>query len=122
MKSTVAAAGAAIGLLWSAAPVVAHHAFATSERGSFTVSKNTKQPQQDEKPDELVPDRVVQRELNKSRWSLIRYENDPDMGFPPCIYIKAKKHRSRKALEAFKQRLVEESLERRNPVRKRRAA
>jgi hypothetical protein len=78
--------------------------------------------QQDEKPDEFVPDPIVQRELNKSRWSLIRYENDPAMGFPPCIYIKGKKHRSRRALEAFKRRLVEESLERRNPVKRRRAA
>jgi hypothetical protein len=86
------------------------------------VVASRKPAQQDNQPDEFVPDPIVQRELNKSRWTLIRYENDPDMGFPPCIYLKGKKHRSRKALEEWKKRMVEEALQQRNPVKRRRAA
>jgi hypothetical protein len=60
----------------------------------------------DDTNDELVPDPVVWREFGISSMTGFRWTHDPELGFPPIIKIRDRNYRSRRALEAFKQRRI----------------
>lgn len=59
-----------------------------------------------EERDALVPDPVVWSEFGVCSMTGLRWTNDPEMGFPPPIKIRGRNYRSRKALEAFKKKLL----------------
>jgi predicted DNA-binding transcriptional regulator AlpA len=65
-------------------------------------------------PDELIPDPTVWKEFGISSMTGWRWTNDPALGFPPPVKIRNRKFRSRRALEAFKQRLLIEAATQRN--------
>jgi len=60
--------------------------------------------------DQLVPDPEVWKEFGVTSMTLYRWTNDRDLGFPPVIKIRQRNFRSRRALEAFKQRLIARAL------------
>jgi hypothetical protein len=64
----------------------------------------------DDKPDELVPDPKVWRELGVTSMTGHRLDARPELGFPPPLRIGRRKYRSRKQLEAYKQRLIAEAV------------
>lgn len=66
------------------------------------------------RPDELVPDPVVWRELGISSMSGYRWTKDPDLDFPPPIKIRARCFRSRRALENFKERIMRRAIAQRH--------
>jgi predicted DNA-binding transcriptional regulator AlpA len=68
----------------------------------------------DAPPDTLVPDPEVAAEFGKSLMTIWRWDHDATLGFPPPIKIRKRKFRSRRALEAFKQRLMRGALEARS--------
>jgi len=59
--------------------------------------------------DQLVPDRIVKRELgNISNMTIWRYDRFPDRappGWPPAIKVGSRNYRSRKSFEAMKRGL-----------------
>jgi hypothetical protein len=59
---------------------------------------------------DLVPDTRVIREFGISSMTLHRWTHDPKLGFPPAIKIRNRNFRSRKQLEAFKQRMLRQSI------------
>ena len=61
-------------------------------------------------PDELVPDPKVCREFSVSAMTLWRWTQDQKLGFPPRIKIRKRNFRSRKALDAFKHKLMRNAL------------
>jgi hypothetical protein len=63
--------------------------------------------------DELVPDSRVRAEFGISQMTLWRWDRDPDLHFPPPTYIRNRKFRSRRQLEAFKKRMLREGIARR---------
>jgi predicted DNA-binding transcriptional regulator AlpA len=63
-----------------------------------------------EKPDTLVPDPEVWRELGVTSMTGWRYTRDPKLNFPPPIKIRNRNFRSRRMLEEFKRRLVQAAL------------
>jgi hypothetical protein len=63
--------------------------------------------------DDLVPDSRVRAEFGISQMTLWRWDRDPDLGFPPPAYIRRRKFRSRRALEAFKKRVQREGITKR---------
>jgi hypothetical protein len=66
----------------------------------------------DEEFDQLVPDKLVREELgNVTPMTLWRWSRATD--FPPLVKIGARNFRSRRQLEAFKNRLLQEALQRR---------
>lgn len=64
----------------------------------------------EDKPDQLVPDPQVWREFGITSMTGWRWTNDPELGFPPPIKIRTRCFRSRRAIEAFKQALMERAL------------
>jgi hypothetical protein len=64
----------------------------------------------DNKPDEFVPDPQVWREFGITSMSGHRFDRRPELGFPPPIRIGKRKYRSRKQIEAYKQRLIAKAL------------
>jgi hypothetical protein len=60
--------------------------------------------------DTLVPDKIVREEFGISAMALWRWDHDPDLGFPPPIYIRRREFRSRNALEKFKQQMVRKAI------------
>jgi predicted DNA-binding transcriptional regulator AlpA len=62
--------------------------------------------------DELVPDPEVCREFSITSMTLYRWDHDPELGFPPPVRIRKRKFRSRRALEAFKARMLAEAVTR----------
>jgi hypothetical protein len=64
----------------------------------------------DNAPDDLVPDPQVWREFNVTPMTGYRWTNDANLGFPPAIKIRTRNFRSRKAIEAFKQRLMQAAM------------
>ena len=62
------------------------------------------------RPDELVPDPTVWREFGISSMTGWRWTRDPELNFPPPIKIRNRCFRSRRALEAFKERMLRETL------------
>ena len=67
-----------------------------------------------DQPDELIPDPQFRRELNISEMGLWRWDRDPALialGLPRPIYIRRRKYRSRREIEAFKRAMVQRSLQ-----------
>jgi hypothetical protein len=69
-----------------------------------------------EPPDEFVPDPTVCREFGITAMTLWRWSNDPELGFPPRVEIRKRNFRSRRALEAFKNRLMRSAISQRGVV------
>jgi hypothetical protein len=63
-----------------------------------------------EKPDELVPDPKVAAEFGVTPMTLWRWDNDPALDFPQKITIRRRNFRSRKALDAFKARMLKRAI------------
>jgi predicted DNA-binding transcriptional regulator AlpA len=61
--------------------------------------------------DELVPDPQVWKEFSISAMTLWRWNQDPALNFPPPIKIRNRNFRSRRELEAFKERMVRIAFE-----------
>lgn len=59
--------------------------------------------------DDLVPDPQVWREFGVTSMTGYRWTRDPNLGFPPVIKIRTRNFRSRRALEEFKQRMVQQT-------------
>jgi predicted DNA-binding transcriptional regulator AlpA len=68
----------------------------------------------EEQPDRLVPDNRVADELGVSTMTIWRYEHDQTLDFPPAVILRNRKFRSRRMLEEFKKRLLDEALASRN--------
>jgi len=64
-------------------------------------------------PDSWVPDPAVRREFGICEMTLSRWSADPRLGFPPPIKINRRCYRSRQLLDAFKERLMQEAIQRR---------
>jgi hypothetical protein len=60
--------------------------------------------------DELVPDPRVARELGISLMGLWRRTHDPKQDFPPPVKVRNRNYRSRRLLEAYKQRLIKTAV------------
>jgi hypothetical protein len=57
--------------------------------------------------DTLVPDPKVREELGGiSPMAMWRWERDPNLDFPPAVYVRGRKFRSRHQLETFKANLL----------------
>jgi predicted DNA-binding transcriptional regulator AlpA len=65
-------------------------------------------------PDQLVPDPEVCREFGITLMTLWRWDQDPNLGFPPKVKIRERNHRSRKQVEAFKRQLMQQALKHRH--------
>src|SRR5262245_7968798 len=62
-------------------------------------------------PDTFVPDAQVRAEFgNITAMTLFRWDHNPELGFPPPIDIAGRKYRSRRMLEAFKQRALRTAI------------
>src|SRR5262249_2389355 len=89
-------------------------------RGRVPRRARPQPPASDEPPDELVPDPVVWREFGVTSMTLWRWTRDLELGFPPAIKIGNRKNshnfRSRRALEAFKQRMIARAIAERQLV------
>jgi hypothetical protein len=73
----------------------------------------------DDDPGDFVPDKQVRRELgNITAVTLWEYTNDPRLDFPPPIKIRNRNFRSRKLLNAFKKRRINEASDDRETARK----
>jgi hypothetical protein len=71
--------------------------------------------------DEWVPDVRVQAEFNISAMTLFRWDQDEhlrELGFPPPIYMRGKKFRSRQLLEKFKASMLNAALSDRRNLRR----
>jgi hypothetical protein len=67
--------------------------------------------QDDEEPDTLVPDPEVCKEFGGvTLMCLWRWSRDPTLNFPSPIKLHGRNYRSRRMLEAFKQRMIERAL------------
>jgi hypothetical protein len=64
----------------------------------------------DDKNETLVPDPVVCREFGIVSMSLWRWTRDPELNFPPAIRIRGRNFRSRRQLEAFKERMIRAAI------------
>lgn len=64
-------------------------------------------------PDQLAPDPVVARELGVTLMTLWRWTQDPKLEFPPAVKIRNRNFRSRRLLEAFKDRMLRDAIARR---------
>jgi hypothetical protein len=62
------------------------------------------------RPDELVPDPTIAREFNITLMTLWRWSRDPDLGFPKTMKIRNRNFRSRRAIEAFKSRMLRRAI------------
>lgn len=87
----------------------------TTGRKSGTTDDATKIAN-DGEADELVPDPAVAREFNISLMTLVRWSQDPSLDFPPKIQIRKRNFRSRRALEAFKARMLRSAIAQRGEV------
>lgn len=64
--------------------------------------------------DTLVPDTTVRKEFGGvTDQTLRRWDRDPTLSFPPKIVIRKHNFRSRRALEEFKSRMVEQAIKQR---------
>lgn len=61
-------------------------------------------------PDDLVPDPVIIREFGLTPMKLWRWDQNPDIGFPPKVKIGKRNYRSRRAVEAFKADLLRKAV------------
>jgi hypothetical protein len=72
------------------------------------VAPDQEKPQDD--VGDLVPDPEVRREFGVTEMTLWRWDGDPALGFPPPIRIRKRKFRSRRALDEFKQRMMQDAI------------
>ena len=72
-------------------------------------------PPSDTNPDKLIPDPVVCAEFGVTAMTLWRWTRDTDLNFPPPIAIRNRNFRSRKQLEAFKERMLRKAMRQRSP-------
>jgi hypothetical protein len=63
-------------------------------------------------PDHHVPDPMVCAELGVTSMTLWRYDHDPALNFPPPIRIRKRNFRSRRLLDAWKERMLRAAIER----------
>jgi|tagenome__1003787_1003787.scaffolds.fasta_scaffold20984319_3 predicted DNA-binding transcriptional regulator AlpA len=61
-------------------------------------------------PDEFVPDPAVAREFGTTLMTIWRWTNDPALDFPRPIKIRNRNFRSRRMLDAFKQRMLRRAI------------
>jgi predicted DNA-binding transcriptional regulator AlpA len=61
--------------------------------------------------DELVPDPVLQRELNICAMSLWRWTRDTRLAFPRAVKIRNRNYRLRCEIEAWKTRMMRSAIE-----------
>ena len=64
----------------------------------------------DQVADTLVPDPQVWREFNVSAMTGWRWTRDLTLNFPPPVRIKNRNYRSRRQLEEFKAKLLEQAI------------
>jgi hypothetical protein len=80
------------------------------------MAKAAQQPRVEERReqepvDTLVPDPQVAAELGGlTRMALHRWTHDPTLDFPPAIKIRGRNFRSRRLLEAFKERVLRKAM------------
>jgi hypothetical protein len=65
-------------------------------------------------PDAFVPDPAVWKELGVSSMTGWRWTQDASLHFPPAIQIRGRNFRSRRALEAWKRRMMRLALAQRS--------
>lgn len=59
--------------------------------------------------DELVPDPQVAREFGVSLMTLWRWTHDASMNFPAPAKIRNRNYRSRRALDTYKRRVIQDA-------------
>src|SRR5262245_45672423 len=64
--------------------------------------------------DDLIPDPQVWKMFGITDMTGWRWTRDPKLGFPPAIKILSRNYRSKRQLEAFKKRMMDEALKNRN--------
>src|SRR5262245_4340628 len=70
-------------------------------------------PPSNTNPDNLIPDPVVCAEFGVTAMTLWRWTHDTELNFPPAITIRNRNFRSRKQLEAFKERMLRKAIRQR---------
>lgn len=63
--------------------------------------------------DSFVPERVVLEEFDITSMTAHRWDKDDELrrlGWPPPMYIRGRKYRSRKLLQEFKQRYLKQAI------------
>jgi hypothetical protein len=79
--------------------------------GSLNPQETTDMPSSRKDPHErLIPDKVVKTEFGVSLMTLMRWERNPALDFPPPIVINGHRYRSRKLLEKFKADLIRKAI------------
>jgi predicted DNA-binding transcriptional regulator AlpA len=66
--------------------------------------------------DILVPDPRVSTEFGVTLMTLWRWSRDKELQFPPAVQIRGRNFRSRRALEAFKARMMRDAIAHREVV------
>ena len=61
-----------------------------------------------------MPDPIVAREFNITLMSLWRWDRDKALGFPKAVKIRERNFRSRREIEAFKERMFRRALRERS--------
>ena len=59
---------------------------------------------------EFVTDSKICEEFHITKMTLWRWDRNPAIGFPPPVYINARKFRSRRQIEQFKENLVRRAI------------
>jgi hypothetical protein len=49
----------------------------------------------------LLPDRLVAERYGRSTRTIKRWETDPELAFPPAIYLRGRRYRDALALDAW---------------------
>ena len=70
-------------------------------------------PPSDTNPDNLIPDPIVCAEFGVTAMTLWRWTHDTELNFPPAIAIRNRNFRSRRQLEAFKERMLRKAIRQR---------
>lgn len=66
--------------------------------------------------DTLVPDKKVRAEFGVTEMTIHRWDRDPALQFPKKIRIRNRNFRSRRELEAFKERMMQQAIRQRAAV------
>jgi hypothetical protein len=49
----------------------------------------------------LIPDRAVGERYGRGPKTIERWGRDPELGFPPVVYVRGRRYRSSEALDAW---------------------
>jgi hypothetical protein len=71
-----------------------------------------------ERPDHWVSDPEVWKELGITSMTGYRWSEDPELGFPQAVKVRNRNFRSRRELDAFKQRMLQTAMKNRKEMRK----